>query len=169
MIQESTEPKPQITIIQKTWRGFLARRRARVHAEQLVIEGEGDGKVGSYSRQSSQQSRKLKVPPRTPPRGNSTKFEPKDVLPQSTKVVEKIPFNKTTDLDISIDGAIGLPLTATLVRIRVELHMPTKEILDIKSPYVYSDFLSEHTSPQFALRMQWKGIYFIYLIIICFG
>lgn len=166
-----SEVQPEITLIQKTWRGFLARRRARVHAEQQnqpKSQDEADAPVGTYSRS---QSRKLKHPPRTPPRGNSSKFEPKDVLPQSTKATEKLPFTKNTDLEVIIDGAIGLPLTSTLTRIRVELHMPTKEILDIKSPYVYSDFLSEHTSPQFALKMNWKGMLFLcsrlFLILPC--
>lgn len=157
----SSETRPEITLIQKTWRGALARRRARVHAEQQTgttkSQDEADAPVGTYSRG---QSRKLKHPPRTPPRGNSSKFEPKDVLPQSTKAAEKLPFTKNTDLEVVIDGAIGLPLTSTLTRIRVELHMPTKEILDIKSPYVYSDFLSEHSSPQFALKMNWKGMFY---------
>jgi hypothetical protein len=157
MTEEPPSEQPQITLIQKTWRGFLARRRTRVHVDPETGKPEDDEIVStSFSRQHSQ-SRKLKHPPRTPPRGNSTKFEPKDVLPQSTKVSEKIPFLKSTDLEVVIDGAIGLPLTTTLARIRVELHMPTKEILEIKSSYAYSDYLSEHTSPQFACRMNWRG------------
>ncbi len=165
MIEELPQEGPKITLIQKNWRGFLARRKTRIHAEHLHVEDAEDTTsipppVESYVHQQSS-SRKLKVPPRTPPRGNSSKFEPKDVLPQSTKATEKIPFTKSYDLDVAIDGAIGLPLTTTLARIRVELHMPTKEILEIKSPYAYSDYLSEHTSPQFALKMNWKGKYII--------
>lgn len=141
-----------VTRIQATWRGHLVRRNFRVHSETDPTPPPDVPQIRARSG-----NRRLMAPPRTPPRGNSEKFTPKEVLPQSTKIVEKVPFSKAFDLDIVVDGAVGLPMTTTVVRLQAELHMPTKEILEVKSQYSYSDLTSEFTSPQFPLRMQWKG------------
>lgn len=162
-----------ITLIQKTFRGYLARRlRARkIHitdgatadslaSNDMQLEDiHNSSSAESVAKGSNPMPRRLMAPPRTPPRGNSQKFAPQEILPQSVKKVEKVPFNKSFDLDIVVDGAMGLPLTTTMVRLRLELHMPTKEILELKSPFAYSELHSDYTNPQFSLRMQWPGTY----------
>jgi hypothetical protein len=74
---------------------------------------------------------------------------------------ESIPFDKSYDLEVTIDGAVGLPLTATVSRIQAELVMPTKKSFEIKSPYGMSELTSDHVAPLFNLKMRWKGNYFI--------
>ncbi|RYH09877.1 hypothetical protein EON65_39805 [archaeon] len=68
-----------------------------------------------------------------------------------------LPFNKQYNLDILIDGAVGLPITTTATRIHVKLHMPTRDVVTEVSPHEHCDLTSDYANPLFRFRHQWKG------------
>eukprot|EP01031_Cornospumella_fuschlensis_P030383 gene30383-36711_t len=69
----------------------------------------------------------------------------------------QLPFNKQYNLDIIIDGAMGLPITTTATRIHVKLHMPTRDVVAEVSPQENCDLTSDFANPLFRFRHQWKG------------
>lgn len=103
-------------------------------------------------------SRRLMHPPKTPQREKSRgiTFESHDVLPDAT-TVDKLIYNRVSQLDVMIDRAAGLPLTTTITRIQAKLYNTTKECISTASSYNFSELTSDHTNPQYTLRMLWKG------------
>lgn len=162
----------EVTVIQSHWRGYLTRKSTKPARTVIQVAAttapasmnEGPPIITISTDSSNTQSkRRLMAPPLTPPRMNSEKMEPQDILPQSSKRgVEPVPFSKNRDLYFIIDGAIGLPMTTTITRVRAELHFPTKEIVSVVSPWSYAESHSEFCNPQYALKMQWKGTHLIY-------
>lgn len=157
-----------ITVIQSHWRGYLTRKSTKptrtVVQVAVTTAPVSSSEMGPpltilTDSPNAQSKRRLMAPPRTPPRMNSEKMEPQDILPQSSKrTFERVPFSKNHDLYFIVDGAIGLPMTTTITRVRAELHFPTKEIVSIVSPWTYAESHSEFCNPQYALKMQWKGM-----------
>lgn len=86
---------------------------------------------------------------------NESNNNPTTAQPKHASV--QLPFNKQYNLDIIIDGAVGLPITTTATRIHVKMHMPTRDVVADISPHEHCDLMSDYANPFFRFRHQWKG------------
>lgn len=96
---------------------------------------------------------RLLQPPKTPPKIAEC------VLPsdEHMNLTDRIPFDKEYAVDLSIEEAVGLPLTASYTRIQAKLHMPTRNDVRDTSNFCYADVLSEYTSPKFTFTTRFRG------------
>lgn len=156
---------PRIIKIQSHWRGYMTR--ARVYAD---LDETRTPETSLMLR------KRLMPPPRAPIRTNSSEQSSSkkpeivtEILPTEVPRVhvEKIAFDKSYEVVVMIDGALGLPLTTTATRIHATLFMPTKQQVQESSSTSFCDLQSEYTNPHFSIRVRWKGRYY-YLALLWF-
>lgn len=150
------------TIIQKTWRGHNTRKIYAAPVEEQTSNVE-------EKRPVPEEKSKSKLPPPIPP-VPLISIPPKDEadaysedtssLAQNVikpkRLSSQLAYSKQYNIDVIVDGIVGLPIVATATRLQVKLMMPMKEVVG-ESNYEYCDITSDSSCPLFRLRHQWKG------------
>jgi hypothetical protein len=142
-------------LIQKRWRGYFVRSKRTLSIADVLSS---DDERHEISRRAN--SRKIPLSPSRKPTSSKSMWSRQDSgQSQRINLQEKVPFDKSKDIVLLIQSAVGLPPTTTVTRVHTKLYMPTKQVVSDATCYAISDLHSHHRSPTFDSKMRWKGAY----------